>query len=111
MMDSMQDSPKETEVYCIGTDTVHSEAEPCNGWHMEWWKAPDWGYHYIGEHKIRYCKRCNYSGSCRCMWCVRCNQVTGNTNQGHFWAFCKVTGTMRDFHFCCPDNCQLEETV
>jgi ribosome-binding protein aMBF1 (putative translation factor) len=42
------------------------------------------------------------------MWCPRCGQLTGNTNQGHYWAYCKVTGTKRDFHMCCPDCCELE---
>ncbi len=23
-------------------------------------------------------------------------------------AFCAVTRTLREFHFCCPDNCALE---
>ena len=53
----------------------------------------------------------NYDGSftCRCMVCGRCGRHTGNSNQGHYWAFCKVTKTMRDFHFCCTDDCELEE--
>lgn len=46
---------------------------------------------------------------CRCIICGRCNHHTGNANQGHYWGFCKVTGTIRDFHFCCPDDCELEE--
>lgn len=45
---------------------------------------------------------------CRCMVCGRCGHHTGNTSQGHYWAFCKVTGTGRDFHFCCDNNCELE---
>ena len=46
--------------------------------------------------------------ACRCMICPRCHHHTGNAHQGHNWAYCKVTGTMRDFHFCCPGNCELE---
>lgn len=44
---------------------------------------------------------------CRCMVCARCNHHTGNTNQGHWWAFCKVTRRNERFHFCCPDDCEL----
>ena len=40
--------------------------------------------------------------------CDQCNQATGNNTQGHYWSFCKVTGTVREFHFCCPGDCQLE---
>ena len=40
--------------------------------------------------------------------CGRCGQHTGNSNQGHYWAHCKATGTTRDFHFCCPTECELE---
>jgi hypothetical protein len=107
-----QDSQQPTEVYCPATDTVHSVGEVCeSGYHMEWWKAPKWVEADAGEFgKYKYCARCGYVESCRCFWCGRCNQATGNSTQGHFWAFCKVTGTMRDFHFCCPDNCALEET-
>jgi hypothetical protein len=39
--------------------------------------------------------------------CERCHQHTGNNHQGHFWAYCKVTGRMEAHHFCCPDDCQL----
>ena len=46
--------------------------------------------------------------TCRCMVCSRCEHHTGNSTQGHYWAYCKVTGTRRDFHFCCPGNCELE---
>ena len=47
---------------------------------------------------------------CRCLVCSRCKRHTGNANQGHYWAYCKITKTDRDFHFCCPDNCELETT-
>jgi len=46
--------------------------------------------------------------ACRCVICARCKQHTGNTTQGHFWDFCKVTATCRKPHFCCPANCELE---
>lgn len=42
------------------------------------------------------------------MICGRCGQWTGNTNQGHYWAFCKNTRTDRVFHFCCPGDCELD---
>lgn len=47
---------------------------------------------------------------CRCVVCGRCGRHTGNSNQGHYWAYCKVTRGMRDFHFCCPNDCELEES-
>lgn len=52
----------------------------------------------------------SYDGKieCRCMICARCNRHTGNSHQGHYWAMCKVTGTKREHHFCCPGNCELE---
>lgn len=45
------------------------------------------------------------------MVCARCHKHTGNNNQGHYWALCKVTRARREFHFCCPDGCELEEKV
>lgn len=42
------------------------------------------------------------------MTCARCERDTGNNNQGHYWAYCKVTKTRREFHFCCPGDCALE---
>lgn len=57
---------------------------------------------------LPYCKDCGYLNSCRCSWCGRCGQLTGNNTQGHFWGLCKTTGTVREFHFCCPDACELE---
>jgi hypothetical protein len=47
-------------------------------------------------------------GSCRCLVCARCKHHTGNSNQGHWWGYCKVTKTVRAFHFCCPGDCELE---
>jgi hypothetical protein len=51
-------------------------------------------------------------GHCRCMVCARCGHHTGNATQGHYWALCKATGTIREFHFCCDDpafGCELEK--
>lgn len=51
-------------------------------------------------------------GQCRCMVCAHCGHHTGNSHQGHFWAYCRVTASIRDFHFCCPDEeygCELEK--
>lgn len=45
---------------------------------------------------------------CRCLICARCGHHTGNATQGHHWGHCKVTGTVREPHFCCPDDCELE---
>jgi len=47
-------------------------------------------------------------GHCRCIVCSRCKHHTGNSSQGHYWSWCNVTKTVREFHFCCPDNCELE---
>jgi len=41
--------------------------------------------------------------------CARCEERTNNRTQGHYWAYCKVTRTIRDFHMCCPNNCELEK--
>lgn len=51
------------------------------------------------------------------MICPRCNEHTGNNHQGHWWAFCKVRAqqvddwkdALREMHFCCPGDCELEE--
>lgn len=61
---------------------------------------------------------CRYAGyivgadpvvvACRCVVCVRCGQHTGNATQGHYWRWCKATGGFREFHLCCPDDCELE---
>ena len=50
------------------------------------------------------------TGECRCVVCPRCGHHTGNSHQGHYWGRCKVTGTTREFHFCCPSEpgCELE---
>lgn len=45
---------------------------------------------------------------CRCMVCARCNKHTGNSHQGHFWAYCSSTRTMLEFHFCCTNDCELD---
>ncbi len=46
--------------------------------------------------------------ACRCTVCARCQQHTGNAHQGHLWSLCKVTGTLRTPHLCCPGDCELE---
>lgn len=45
---------------------------------------------------------------CRCLVCARCGHHTGNNTQGHWWSWCKVRGTLRGHHFCCPGDCELE---
>lgn len=48
--------------------------------------------------------------------CPRCHKHTGNNHQGHYWGLCKVyveqgkgwKGSIREMHFCCPGNCELE---
>jgi len=52
---------------------------------------------YIREYEARF------------LICARCQQNTGNTNQGHYWSFCSLTGKLRDFHFCCPGDCALKD--
>lgn len=65
--------------------------------------------HLLNEIQIELpCPDCHYMGGCRCMTCGRCGNLTGNTTQGHYWKYCLVTQDMRTFHFCCPDNCELE---
>lgn len=68
--------------------------------------APEWKHFANGQ---KYCARCAYVNDCRCMWCPRCDQTTGNNTQGHFWAYCKVTRTDREYHMCCPGQCELEK--
>lgn len=46
-------------------------------------------------------------GRCRCIVCRRCGRHTGNSHQGHFWSYCKITKGYRGFHLCCPDDCEL----
>lgn len=63
--------------------------------------APDGGSYMMFDGVIR----------CRCVVCARCGHHTGNSHQGHYWRLCKVTGTLREFHMCCPDpayGCALE---
>jgi hypothetical protein len=54
------------------------------------------------------CDEPNIDGVCRHLTCGRCKQHTGDSHQGHYWAWCKVTKTTREFHFCCPGDCELE---
>lgn len=44
---------------------------------------------------------------CRCLVCARCGHHTGNTHQGHHWGYCGITKTVREPHFCCPNDCEL----
>ncbi len=44
---------------------------------------------------------------CRCVVCARCGHHTGNSHQGRYWAWCRVTGTRRELHLCCPGDCDL----
>lgn len=71
------------------------------------------------------------STACRCVVCPRCGHHTGNSHQGHYWAFCKVLAarvaaslipgetmgagelmrrSCREHHFCCGNEfgCELE---
>jgi len=48
------------------------------------------------------------TGQCLCVVCARCGKHTGNSTQGHYWSYCKVTDELRDWHFCCPGDCELE---
>lgn len=49
------------------------------------------------------------------MTCGRCNKHTGNNSQGHYWGLCKrlmrtgvkAQDAVTEFHFCCPDDCEL----
>jgi hypothetical protein len=45
---------------------------------------------------------------CRCIVCARCEHHTGNATQGHHWAWCQVTKSLREPHFCCPGACEYE---
>lgn len=47
-------------------------------------------------------------GTCRHLTCGRCGQHTDNNTQGHYWSWCKITKSVREFHFCCPGDCELE---
>lgn len=50
------------------------------------------------------------------MVCGRCGKHTGNNHQGHYWGFCNAIyepgmqfkDAIREMHFCCPDDCELE---
>ena len=49
--------------------------------------------------------------ACRCMVCPRCHHHTGNSHQGHYWAYCRARRGPQQFHFCCDDpayGCELE---
>lgn len=56
-----------------------------------------------------YCHNINIlTMQCVSIVCARCDKCTGNNSQGHYWSYCKVKQTNRDFHFCCPGDCELE---
>jgi hypothetical protein len=50
----------------------------------------------------------DFNLACRCLICPRCGHHTGNSTQGHWWQWCRVTGSMRNRHMCCPDDCELD---
>lgn len=60
----------------------------------------------------------NITYRCTCLVCSRCGHHTGNNTQGHFWSICKplikrgyrLDQAAVDFHFCCPDDCELDNT-
>jgi len=37
--------------------------------------------------------------------CGRCGGCSGY--RGHYWGWCSVTKDHSEFHFCCPDDCEL----
>lgn len=61
-----------------------------------------------GEFPLAPCPSPYADGSCRHLTCGRCRQHTDNSSQGHYWSYCKVTKSMREHHFCCPGDCELE---
>lgn len=64
------------------------------------------------ENGVPYCSDCGYLVTCRCSWCPRCGQLTGNNTQGHYWAHIERKNgtyiTTAPHHFCCPDACEHE---
>lgn len=73
------------------------------------------------EQQVHVCPACNVAHDLTTdrslgMVCGRCNQHTGNYTQGHYWGLCKVLlaqgvswkKAVRDLHFCCPGDCELE---
>ncbi len=67
---------------------------------------------YLGEShdkplSVQYGERRSTCGcgprASHCGHCGGCSSY-----QGHYFSYCKVTKTDREFHFCCPDNCELE---
>lgn len=68
----------------------------------------------VYEHDIYNCENAVYIRPdsptgfiCRSMMCSRCGKCTGNNTQGHWWALCK-NGGIKEHHFCCPGDCELE---
>lgn len=64
-----------------------------------------------------YCKACFTSHSPQTwrtlgMVCGRCRGHTGNHNQGHILSHCRhQTSRTEERHFCCPENCEVEERL
>ena len=75
----------------------------------------------MNDSELYFCDSCN-TGHTDMQWhslgmlCGRCQQHTGNNHQGHYWGLCKVwlaqgknfKDAVREFHFCCPGDCELE---
>lgn len=77
--------------------TIHLPEMPPIPTRVEGCDAPDGPVYYDPHRGV----------TCRCIVCGRCGHHTGNSNQGHYWAFCHVTRKTEEFHFCCPDDCEL----
>lgn len=46
-------------------------------------------------------------GQCVGSHCGRCGSAS--SYQGHYFSVCSVTGQLGEFHFCCPDDCALQD--
>lgn len=71
--------------------------------------APDPAPVYVIGHGVGNSLTGDLTFVCRCVVCGRCGHHTGNSNQGHYWSYCKVTRRREGFHFCCPDDCEFEQ--
>jgi len=123
----------EADVSCPGFPATPDEPAPDNVGDGDRWEDPR---DTVGGHEPAPSRAPNcdaedaplYMGldgawSCRCVVCARCGRHTGNSNQGHYWAFCRdqpLTRTTRKgkrvynrqpHHFCCPPphGCALDE--
>jgi hypothetical protein len=75
---------------------------------LVWTDAPDPKHVYP---PIAECIRAGHSTNgvnCAYGFCGRCSGHVDNGHQGHYWKFCQVTKSLREFHFCCPDACEME---